>query len=265
MFGFNVSNGLNTTAIVIDDASIITILVFLIAPILVFFFHLIIMRFWYKYPIHPNKLLGGLTQRLPHRFEDLSENKKSKYDGEKNESLSKLWRMIMIDGQSQPEHEDPKDKKSAKIVYGECTDTVTIEHALYKGLTVELIFGRQIRDEKSQKRLAYLKEKYGNQLNIYSAKERPPRHAAKIGNNILMEDFHLINDEYNASTSILDASKQAITSFNKYFDDLKSCESTLKLLTYEDVLRLRTLETSNLNKLQLVNSTSMNNSDLYAK
>lgn len=206
------------------------------------------MRFRYGLPVSPKRLLGKLALRLPHNLEDLPDTKKNKYEGVRWESLSKIWRMIMMDELAPPKNEnDINESGKAKIVYGECSDTVTIEHALYRGLSVELIFGPKIRDAKSRKRLAYLKGKYGDNLLIYSAKERPPRHAVKIGENLLIEDYHPIDEDYRMSTSIQNASIRVVNRFNNYFEDIKNRASTKKLLTREDILKLNTLEISDFN------------------
>lgn len=241
-------NEINFIAMAIPEGlvSLKEILVFFVAPLFVLCVILLFMHFWFRLPLRPEQILGSLVFRSPHNFRDLPENKKMKYNGVKSESLSKLWRMIVMDDYVQSEDNYLNSRKKAKIIYGECSDTITIEHALYRGLSVDLILGPLIRDAKSRKRLSYLKEKYKNNLNIYSTKDRPPRHAVKIGDNLLIEDYHSIEEDYQMSTSIINASPQVVRRFDEYFNDLRFCGSTKELITANDILNLLTIEEANL-------------------
>jgi hypothetical protein len=119
----------------------------------------------------------------------------------------------------------PQNKREpvAYFTVGEGTLVQNIEEALRQNYIVEMVTGPRLRDATIRDRLAELLEKYGpDRLKIFTNSERPQKHSALINNNILFEDFHPANLDYDEATVIENADAYNIDLLVKHFNQLKT-------------------------------------------
>ena len=82
------------------------------------------------------------------------------------------------------------------FIVGECSLIQNVQEALNAGYTVELLTGPKIRDVKTRGIMADLLKTYGSKLKLYSVLERPKKHSCLINGNIMYEDYHASDDDY---------------------------------------------------------------------
>ncbi len=64
-------------------------------------------------------------------------------------------------------------------------------------------------------------KKYDTRLKVYSVSDRPKKHSCLINGNILYEDFHVSDDDYNEATVIENVDETNLTKYIEEFEDVK--------------------------------------------
>lgn len=117
----------------------------------------------------------------------------------------------------------PKGKRqnTARFIVGECSLIQNVNEGLNEGYRIEIVTGPKIRDSETREKLATLLEKYGSErLRVFAVATRPERHSALINGNILYEDIHLADEDYDEATVIENADNNNVTLLLNRFNSL---------------------------------------------
>jgi hypothetical protein len=176
---------------------------------------------------------------IPHKIE--LEKKKGKI------SIPRIMRSIWVTEWDNyiRQHKD----EAILCIYGEFSSTETVAVALELGLPVKVIVGKRLVEE-SRDYAVKLKKIYGDLFELYtynvrnsdngSEEPRPKYHSCLIGRNILFEEKHGLDNEYQIAKVIEYADDGIINRYKNHF--LEELKNSSEKLTAQEISKLQTFQ-----------------------
>ena len=128
---------------------------------------------------------------------------------------------------------------TVRFIVGECSSIQNVQEALSAGYNVEIITGPKVRYASTRQILAELLESNREKLKIFSVRDRPKKHSCLINGNILYEDFHVSDDDYNEATVVENVDETNLTKYIEEFESLKKI--AMPEDTAEKILKMETI------------------------